>query len=252
MKRRRRRSRITSSQFGTDVRSGDPPLLTPHIGMPSKSDNGVANLARTCPLMHMGPVRVCENGRVKVGYAACVSVFAHELFALPWVVDSPPPHLNGFNGGCERGAEVLALGKAKSGNKQDERNSQATQTLSESTGKQEPASPEIAAASSQLPRGNPGRSFFFLWVCRPLGVPSPLLRISLCPRLFRQNKTGTRVKPRTSFGESMIASACIEGDCVWLRPKPPSNAGRAVFLLVCPCYFLSNKTSSLLPYVWQE
>lgn len=50
----------------------------------------------------------------------------------------------------------------------------------------------------------------------------------------------------------MIASACIEGDCVWLRPKPPSNAGRVVFLLVCPCYFLTNKTSSLLPYVWQE
>jgi hypothetical protein len=132
----------------------------------AKSDNGVANLARTCPLMHTGPVRVCENGRVKVRQAPHVSVFAHGLFALPWVVDSPPPHLNGFIGGCERGAEFLALGKAKSGNKQDERNSQATQTLSESTGKQEPASPEVVAASSQLPRGNPGRSFFFLWVCR--------------------------------------------------------------------------------------
>ena len=135
-------------------------------GACAKSDNGVANLARTCPLLHTGPVRVCENGRVKVGQAPHVSASAHELFVLLCVVDSPPPHLNGFNGGCERGAELLALGKAKSGNKQDERNSQATQTLSESTGKQEPASPEVVAASSQLPRGNPGRSFFFLWVCR--------------------------------------------------------------------------------------
>lgn len=66
----------------------------------AKSDNGVANLARTCPLMHTGPVRVCENGRVKVGQAPHVSASAHELFVLLCVFDSPPPHLNGFNGGA--------------------------------------------------------------------------------------------------------------------------------------------------------